>query len=37
MNAKMEALEKNKTRELVDLPTGKRLLGCKWVYTVKYR
>ena len=37
MNAEMEALEKNKTWELVDLPIGKRLVGCKWVYTVKYK
>ena len=29
MNAEMDALEKNKTWELVDLPTGKRLMGCK--------
>ena len=33
----MEALEKNKTWELVDLIVGKRLVGCKWVYIVKYR
>ena len=33
----MEALKKNKSWELVDLPTGKRPVGCKWVYIVKYR
>jgi transposase InsO family protein len=37
MNAEMEALEKNKTWELVKLPAGKKPVGCKWVYTVKYR
>ena len=37
MNVEMEALEKNKTWEFVDLPAGKRPVGCKWVYTVKYR
>lgn len=37
MNVEMEALEKNKTWELVKLPTGKKPVGCKWVYTVKYR
>ena len=37
MNVEMEALKKNKTWELVDLPTGKRPVGCKWVYIVKYR
>jgi hypothetical protein len=35
MLEEMEALEKNKTRELVKLPLGKELVGCKWVYTVK--
>ena len=37
MNIEMEALKKNKTWELVDLFMGKRLVGCKWVYIVKYR
>jgi hypothetical protein len=37
MNVEMEALEKNKTWELVELPAGKKPVGCKWVYTVKYR
>ncbi|RVW66512.1 Retrovirus-related Pol polyprotein from transposon RE1 [Vitis vinifera] len=37
MNVEMEALEKNKTWELVKLPTGKKPVGCKWVYTVKYK
>ena len=36
MNVEMEALEKNKTWELVKLPAGKKLVGCKWVCTVKY-
>lgn len=33
----MQALEKNKTWELIDLPKGKKLMGCKWVFTVKYK
>lgn len=37
MNVEMEALEKNKTWELVRLPVGKKVVGCKWVYIVKYR
>ena len=32
----MEALEKNKTWELVNLSATKRLVGCKWAYTIKY-
>ena len=37
MDVEMEALNKNRTWELVTLPTGKKPVGCKWVYTVKYR
>lgn len=33
----MKVLEKNKIWELVDLPRGKQLVGCKWVYTMKYK
>ena len=32
----MKALEKNKTWELVTLHEGKSIVGCKWVFTVKY-
>jgi hypothetical protein len=35
MREELNALEKNKTWELVPLPTGKRAVGCKWIYTVK--
>ena len=37
MKVEMAALEKNQTWELVDLPKGKRPIGCKWVFTVKYK
>ena len=37
MDVEMEALEKNKTWELVPLPARKWPVGCKWVYTMKYR
>lgn len=33
----MHALEKNGTWELVRKPEGKTLVGCKWVFTVKYK
>nr|KYP41064.1 Retrovirus-related Pol polyprotein from transposon TNT 1-94 [Cajanus cajan] len=37
MDVEMEALNKNRTWELVTLPPGKKPVGCKWVYAVKYR
>lgn len=37
MEAEMDALEKNGTWELVNLPKGKKAMGCKWVYTVKFK
>ena len=35
MEIEMEALEKNGTWEKVDFPPGKRLVGCRWVFTIK--
>jgi Reverse transcriptase (RNA-dependent DNA polymerase) len=36
METEMDALEKNQTWKLVNLPEGKRTVGCKWVYSIKY-
>ncbi|KAK4254159.1 hypothetical protein QN277_020331 [Acacia crassicarpa] len=33
----MEALKRNKTWNVVDLPQGKKPVGCKWVFTPKYK
>src|SRR3954464_420669 len=35
MVEEMEALHKNQTWDLVELPKGKRAIGCKWVYRKK--
>ena len=35
MKSEMDSLHKNGTRELVPLPTGKKVLPCKWVYRLK--
>ena len=37
METEMDALEKNKTWEKCWLPKGKRPVGCKWVFTIKYK
>ena len=36
MLEEMNALEKNNTWELVELPSDKDPVGCKWVYTIKH-
>ena len=35
MVEEIESLQKNQTWELVQLPAGKRAIGCKWVYKKK--
>jgi hypothetical protein len=36
MKIEMEALEKSHTWQLVELPKGRKIVGCKWVFIVKY-
>ena len=33
---KMQALDDNGTWDLVPLPTGKKVIGCRWVFAVKF-
>ena len=33
----IRALKKNETWEVMTLPRGKKPVGCKWVFTVKYK
>ncbi|KAJ0808240.1 putative RNA-directed DNA polymerase [Helianthus annuus] len=37
MNLEMEALLRNNTWEVVDLPKGRKPIGCKWIYKIKYK
>jgi len=36
MSREIHALETNETWDLTKLPPGKKALGCKWVYKIKY-
>ncbi|KAL5830764.1 hypothetical protein ACOSQ4_016118 [Xanthoceras sorbifolium] len=33
----LEALQRNKTWDITELPKGKKAVGCKWVFTVKHK
>ena len=37
MKVEMDALKKNGKWELVDLPKGKKAVGCKWVFSLKFK
>lgn len=36
MNVEMDSLQKQQTWEIVECPEGKRPVGCRWIYSVKY-
>ena len=35
INDELQALEKTYTWDYINLPPGKRLIGCKWIYKIK--
>ena len=37
MKEELDALSKNHTWNLVTLPLGKSVVGCKWIYKIKTR
>ncbi|XP_069146882.1 uncharacterized protein [Solanum lycopersicum] len=36
MQAEISALESNQTWQVVPLPTHKKVIGCKWIFKIKY-
>ena len=36
MEEEISALDKNENWEKYDLPKGKKIVGCRWVYSIKY-
>lgn len=36
MDVELQAMELNRTWSVVELPPGKNVVGCKWVFTIKY-
>jgi len=37
MKQEIEALKSNGTWKVMSLPPGKRAIGCKWVFKIKYK
>ena len=37
MNNEMQALYRNDTFEIVELPDGRKAIGSKWVFKIKYK
>ena len=37
MNEEMKSLQKNSTWKVVELPKGKKPVGCRWDFTIKYK
>ena len=37
MNEELRSLEINRTWELVDRPPTKKIVGCRWIFSIKYQ
>ncbi|GJR64527.1 putative RNA-directed DNA polymerase [Tanacetum coccineum] len=37
MNKEIEVLNKNHTWDITELPSGRKPIGCKWIYKIKYK
>ncbi|XP_076892200.1 uncharacterized protein LOC143543824 [Bidens hawaiensis] len=37
MNEEIEALNRNNTWNLVELPSNRKPIGCRWIYKIKYK
>ena len=37
IQAEIKALECNNTRNVVCLPYGKTVIGCRWIFKIKYK
>ena len=36
MNEEMKSLKKNQTQDLVELPEGRQVVRCKWIFKKKF-
>lgn len=36
ISAELHAMEENKTWSVVPLPSGRKSVGCKWIFKIKY-
>lgn len=37
MKEEIQALENNHTWDIVEIPQGKKVMGCRWVYNIKHK
>ena len=37
MDEEINALDKNNTWEIINVPNNKKIVGCKWLFNTKYK